>query len=68
MIGDGSVGWKVVLRDALIVFFSSFLGVLAGFGYPPTWQGLFASSVAAGITALASARARLGVELPKVGG
>lgn len=65
MIGDGGgSAWMIALRDGLIVFFSVFLATLAGYGFPPGWEALYTSGIAAGIVFMASLRASFGVQHP----
>lgn len=65
MIGDGNGNaWLVALRDAGIVFGSTFLATLAGYGFPPGLEAFYTAGIAGGIIFLASLRARFGVRLP----
>lgn len=65
MIGDGNGNsWLIAVRDALIVFGSTFLATLAGYGFPPGFEAVYTAGIAAGIVFLASLRARFGVVVP----
>lgn len=65
MIGDGNgANWKIALRDAALVFGTTFLATLGGYGFPPGWEALYTAGMAGGIIFIASLRTRYGVRLP----
>jgi len=62
---NGKRDWKGAIEDGIVVGSVTFIGTLAGFGYPPTVQALYTSVITGLLTFFISIQRRFGIPTPQ---